>query len=218
MAVAACAVAVALGAGGFAFAMAPVAHVGIDVNPSFELSVNRFDRVVEARAVNDDAAEVLSRVDTRGMAYDEAMRALAQACEGYIDEGAVVEVGVACDDEARCEAIEEAALRCFEQHSAEVHCGRVSDEQRRAAEEAGMGLGRYRVYEALVEAGVDISREEAAGMPMAKLRAIAAQEGVDTSDTACAGHASGQGVSCGEGRGNGCGRQAQGEGRGRHGA
>lgn len=211
LAAAACAVVVAVGVGGFAFAMAPVAHVGIDVNPSFELSVNRFDRIVDARAVNDDAAEVLAQIDVKGMPYAEAMDELAQACNVYIGEDAVVEVGVACGDAERCEAIESAALRSFDRGSTEVHCGRLSDEQRRSAADAGMGLGRYRVYDALVQAGVDLSREEAMNMSMAQLRALAAQEGVDTCDSACAGHAMGQGASCGEGHGRGCGRQAQGE-------
>ena len=218
MAAVACAVFAAIGVGGFAYAMAPVARVGIDVNPSFELSVNRFDRVVDARAVNDDAAAVLDRVDIDGMACEEAMQVLADACEGYIGEGAVVDVGVACDDEARCAAIESAALRSFEREDAEVHCGRLTDEQCRAAVESGMGLGRYRVYEALVAQGVDISQEDAATMTMAELRAFAAQTGVDTCDSACAGHAGEQGSSCGSGHGRGCGHQGQGEGRGRQGA
>ena len=220
LAAAACAALAAIGVGGFAYAMAPVARVGIDVNPSFELSVNRFDRVVDARAVNDDAAAVLDRVCVEGVACEDAMQVLADACDAYISEGAVVEVGVACEDEARCEAIESAALRSFERSAAEVHCGRLSDDQRRAAVEAGMGLGRYRVYETLVGQGVDISQEDAIRMSMAELRALAAQAGVDTCDSACAGRAFGQGASCGEG----CGRAGEGarpmhgEGRGRQGA
>lgn len=217
-AAAACAVVAAVGVGGFAFAMTPVAHVGIDVNPSFELSVNRFDRVVDARAVNDDASDVLARLDMEGMSYEEAMDELAQACDTYIEEGVVVEVGVACGDAARCEAIESAALRSFDQGGAEVHCGRLDDEQRQAAAKAGMGLGRYRVYETLVAAGVDISQEEAAGMSMAELRALAAQSGVDTCDSACGGgRAMGWGPSDGEGHGRGHGRWAQGEDAGRGG-
>ena len=220
LAAAACAALAAIGVGGFAYAMAPVARVGIDVNPSFELSVNRFDRVVDARAVNDDAAAVLDRVCVEGVACEDAMQVLADACDAYISEGAVVEVGVACEDEARCETIESAALRSFERSAAEVHCGRLSDDQRRAAVEAGMGLGRYRVYETLVGQGVDISQEDAMRMSMAELRALAAQAGVDTCDSACAGRVFGQGASCGEG----CGRAGEGarpmhgEGRGRQGA
>ncbi|MDO4442381.1 MAG: hypothetical protein Q4B69_00705 [Slackia sp.] len=207
---AACAAVAAVGAGGYAYAMAPVAHVGIDVNPSFELSINRFDRVVEARAVDEEAAALLAGVDIEGMPCDEAMESLALACGAYTGEGASIEVGVACDDEARCRAIESSALRCFEGDGSPVHCGRLSDEQRRAATKAGMGMGRYRVYEMLVDAGVPLSQEDAASMPMAQLRALAEEQGVDTNDSACAGHgeacpAQGDGGQCDHRRGDGAG-------------
>ena len=91
-AAAACAILAAVGVGGYAYAMAPVAHVGIDVNPSFELSLNRFDRVVQARAVDEEAAEVLERIDIDGARYEDAMETLASACRSYTGEEASVEV------------------------------------------------------------------------------------------------------------------------------
>lgn len=49
IALAACAVLIALGIGGGAYVyQTPVAYVGIDINPSIELGVNYFDRVVSA--------------------------------------------------------------------------------------------------------------------------------------------------------------------------
>ena len=91
-AAAACAILAAVGVGGYAYAMAPVAHVGIDVNPSFDLSLNRFDRVVQARAVDEEAAEVLERIDIDGVRYEDAMETLASACRAYTGEEASVEV------------------------------------------------------------------------------------------------------------------------------
>lgn len=229
-AAAACAILAAVGVGGYAYAMAPVAHVGIDVNPSFELSLNRFDRVVQARAVDEEAAEVLERIDIDGVRYEDAMETLASACRAYTGEEASVEVGVACDNEKRCEAIESAVLRCFEGDAGQVHCGRISDAQRQAAEEAGMGSGRYRLYETLVQAGVSVPIGEARTMPMAQLRALAEEAGVDTHDSACAGHGSmcssegwcdghhqGEGAGQGQGHGQGQGAgQGRGQGQGPH--
>ncbi|MFR5000521.1 MAG: hypothetical protein ACLUCU_08740 [Slackia sp.] len=140
-AAAACAILAAVGVGGYAYAMAPVAHVGIDVNPSFELSLNRFDRVVQARAVDEEAAEVLERIDIDGVRYEDAMETLASACRAYTGEEASVEVGVACDDEKRCEAIESAVLRCFEGDAGQVHCGRISDAQGRRPKRPAWGRG-----------------------------------------------------------------------------
>lgn len=216
-AAAACAILAAVGVGGYAYAMAPVAHVGIDVNPSFELSLNRFDRVVQARAVDEEAAEVLERIDIDGARCEDAMEMLASACRAYAGEEASVEVGVACDDEKRCEAIESAVLRCFEGDAGQVHCGRISDAQRQAAEEAGMGSGRYRLYEALVQAGVSVPIDEARTMPMRELRALAEDAGVDTHDSACAGHGSSCSArECGQGQGRSQGFGDRREDAGRH--
>ena len=208
LAAAACLTAAAVGAGGYAYAT-PAAYVGVDAEASFELSVNRFDRVVEARAADDDAASILAGIDVSGMSSEEALDALAQACGG---EGATVEVGVACDDEARCASLESSAARCFGQNAAQVHCGRVDGGQREAARAAGMGMGRYRIYEALVEGGVSLSIDEASSLSAAELRALAEESGIDTGDSVCAGRGHEGASSCGEGRGAG-GRGVGREGR-----
>lgn len=208
LAAAACLTAAAVGAGGYAYAT-PVAYVGVDAEASFELSVNRFDRVVEARAADDEAASILAGIDVSGMSSEEALNALAQACGG---EGATVEVGVACDDEARCASLESSAARCFGQNAAQVHCGRVDGGQREAARAAGMGMGRYRIYEALVEGGVSLSIDEASSLSAAELRALAEESGIDTGDSVCAGRGHEGASSCGEGRGAG-GRGVGREGR-----
>ena len=42
-----------------------IAFVDIDVNPSIELSLNRFDRVVDVYAYNDDGQEILDNVSIK---------------------------------------------------------------------------------------------------------------------------------------------------------
>lgn len=217
-AVAACLIAVFVGAGGYAYAMKPIAYVGVDINPSIELSINRFDRVVDARALNEDAQAVLDTANVQGKPYAEAAAALAAACKSYLGEGVVVEVGVSCSDEGRCEEIEQESLRCFGQGGTQVHCGRVDEAQRQAAERAGMNIGRYRLYCLLEEAGVEVSEQEAAALSMRELRALAAENGVETQDSACCGHGAGDGSSAlGEGACEGAEGHGAHDGRGTHG-
>lgn len=54
-----CALFVLLGGGGYAFYMAPVAAISIDINPSMEWELNRFDRVVSVTCYNEDAQNVV---------------------------------------------------------------------------------------------------------------------------------------------------------------
>ena len=57
-AAAAAAALVLLGGGGYLYA-SPYAYVSLDVNPSVEYVLNRFDRVLQATAVNEDGGRVL---------------------------------------------------------------------------------------------------------------------------------------------------------------
>ena len=54
LAAAACLLVAILGFSGWQLYQKPVAYVGLDINPSLELAVNRFDCVVTATAINDD--------------------------------------------------------------------------------------------------------------------------------------------------------------------
>ena len=45
--------------GGYAFLNTPVAYMSIDINPSIELGINAFNRVVTAEGLNQDGQTVL---------------------------------------------------------------------------------------------------------------------------------------------------------------
>ena len=52
------------------------AVIDIDVNPSIELSINKHDRVVKVKAVNDDAKTVLENMDLKGTQTNVAINAI----------------------------------------------------------------------------------------------------------------------------------------------
>ena len=175
---AACAVLIALGIGGGAYAyQTPVAYVGIDINPSIELGVNYFDRVVSAEGVNADGQDILSETNIIGMSYEEALASLNDSLvnKGYLTADAAVAVTVMCDDDSRCSNLEETSQRCFSSAGQGVHCSRATSAEHH---EAGLGMGKYLAWRSLVDAGVDISADDVAHMTMSELRALAAQEGV----------------------------------------
>ncbi len=70
----------------------PYSYVSLDVNPSFEFSINRFDRVLEVKAVNDDAEEILEEINIEGLKNKEIQEAVRNVLnelknQGYIIEG-----------------------------------------------------------------------------------------------------------------------------------
>lgn len=208
IALAACLAFAAVGVGGYAWAQAPCAYVAIDVNPSIELGINRLGNVASVRAYNEDGERLLQALDLDGLAYADAMAALEERLRGYLDDGATVEMTVVCDDERQAAELEQVGVGCLSASgSGSVHCSHASSEEHHAAESAGMGLGKYRLYLELVDAGVDISPEEASAMTMRELRALledagSASAGGSGSDAGqAAGHGSGHGNRSKDGHG-----------------
>lgn len=180
-AIAACLALVACLIGGVADFLRPVAYVGIDVNPSVELTLNRFDIVVGTHALNDDGQRALDEAPCMWRPFDDAARDLDGAMRTIAGEGAVVEVSIDCDNESRYAALAAQSNNCFGRNG-EAHCDRTNAEERQAAHDSGMGVAKYRTYQELQEAGVDISAEKCASMSMRELRDLLAENGIDANE------------------------------------
>ena len=87
-----------------------VSQVGIDVNPSVKLSLNRRDRVVQAEGLNEDGAALLEMEQMKGWPVEAAVNQVvdALAARGYFDEAEqehAVLVSVAGSTAKRAEAV-----------------------------------------------------------------------------------------------------------------
>jgi hypothetical protein len=72
--------------------LTPYSYVSLDVNPSFEFFVNRFDRVLTVKAFNDDGGEMSKDIDIDGLKNKEIQTAVKSVLnelknKGYINEG-----------------------------------------------------------------------------------------------------------------------------------
>lgn len=229
LAAAACLLVVALGVGGYQLYEQPVAYVGIDVNPSMELSVNRFDVVVGARAVNDDGAAVLSEVALEGRPYGQALDLLmaSPTLSACLSDDALVEISVTSDSERVSDQLVRASDDVLAQHSCHGAAACADEATRQAAAAAGMGTARYRAACDLMELDPEVTLEGCASLSMRELReriashhgALAAASGeggaVAGGQDGAAGSEGGQQGGRGQalGYGQGCGRQ-QGAGHG----
>lgn len=62
--------------------------IGIDVNPSVELSVNRKNKVLEAIPLNEDAVDIMSDMELKGIDLNVAVNAVigSMVTHGYLDD------------------------------------------------------------------------------------------------------------------------------------
>lgn len=218
LAIAACMALIAIGFGGFSVYSAETAHIGIDVNPSIELGVNRFDCVVSERAVNEDGRQVLEQVTLVGKSYDEAMAALSQSelFMSYVGEDAYIEISVTSDDASQAESLTRASDAYLQTLPCHGSCHTVSGENRDEALAAGMGVGRYNAALELMELDPTVTLDECKSMTMRELRDRIVAAGGDPSD-AESGMEEHRGQGSGAGSGSGSGNHGQGSGSGRHG-
>lgn len=164
---------IASGAAGYSWIQTPVSYVSIDVNPSIELALNRFDRVVSAAAYNPEGEEVLSGLSLKGKKYTEAIHEVVE-CEGmreYLSEPSEVVLTVAAAAEHETE-LDRGVRRCV------GHMGRGCQNARAdigtlpQAHECGLSFGKYNAYLKLLAYDSTITADDCKEMSMAEIREL----------------------------------------------
>ncbi len=92
----ACLLFVLFGSGGWFLFFIPVSSISVDVNPSVELGVNRFDRVVTVETYNDDGQDIMSSLNVRFMDYRDALDKILdlESREAYLAEDSCIAITV----------------------------------------------------------------------------------------------------------------------------
>lgn len=184
-AIAACLCLLMVGFGGYAAYATETAYIDIDVNPSIGLGINRFDMVVTAQAYNDDGQRVLDAVSLVGKNYETALQELLQVEEsqGYLKEESFVAINVACDVQTQGAALETSSATCVGRTQAGGYAySPMTSEEHQAAQAAGVGMGKYRMYLLLQKLDPSITVDQCAQMPMSELRNRALALGANPED------------------------------------
>ncbi|MDR2036021.1 MAG: hypothetical protein LBP91_05055 [Coriobacteriales bacterium] len=171
-ALAACLMVCALGLGGYRLYATETALVEIELNPSLELSINRFDRVIDARANNSDGQRVLSSVAVINSSYEQALASLVESpiFLSYIDASSLVEVSVITASQEQSATLADYSQNCIARLPCAGSCQQVSAQAHQQALEAGMGVARFRVAQQLMALDPKISLEDCRSMSMKELR------------------------------------------------
>ena len=77
----------------------PVSYVSIDVNPSVEITLNRFDKVIQTKAFNSEGELILSGLKLKNLGYNYAITAIVEniTATGYLSETRLVSVALQTD-------------------------------------------------------------------------------------------------------------------------
>lgn len=171
-----------VGAGVYAYAT-PYSYVSLDVNPSIEYEVNRFDRVIDVTAVNDDGAEIINNLDLENKTIDEAIEDTITEIneQGYFPEGETGGVVISTSNDEDADKAEELAndlegtvedVITEDDITAEVEVLSVGRERVLAARELGVTPGKLNLVQKLQESAANpenVSIEEWLNKPVKEI-------------------------------------------------
>ena len=150
--IAACAI-LALGAAALYYT--PVNYVSLDINPSVELGINTFDRVVSAQAYNEDGFLLLEESTCKNLPVEEAVRVLVQeaAEQGFLfeDGSTVIALTAEANGEKSAAELQAASENGANQvlqagaYTAIVYSDCADLKLREEALEAGVSPGKFRL-------------------------------------------------------------------------
>ena len=173
LALVACAI-ISSGGGVYAYAKNPVAYVSMDINPSVELGVNAFDKVVSVEAYNDDGKKILEGIDLRNYDIKNAVSTVISNAisDGYITQdvtttAAVVVEITTCTDKDKVgtkleESLKDVADKTLNENDIEAEVGteKVALARRDEARKLGITPGKLNLIQKLQELDPTITVED----------------------------------------------------------
>ena len=151
-----------MAAGGWTY-FTPTAYLSVDSAAACELRVNCFGRVVGVEAHTPQGEALAGELAVPFVGYAEAVEHLLSQEEG----GAAITV--TGSSQSQCHQI----LQQVEEDTASrgnVTCHGATLEEWQQAQQAGMSLGKYRIYAQIAALDPTFTQEEAASLSMSQLR------------------------------------------------
>ncbi len=159
----------------------PYYYVSLDVNPSFEYSVNYFDRVLSVNALDEDGILDESELETlRNKKIGEAVAETVEQIreEGYLDpdEPGGILIAVSGNNKEKAEELGAALQEAVKEKEKpgkpmEVETSSVKKEDIQEAKDLGVSAGKLHLVEKLEESseGGEILREEWLSKPVKEI-------------------------------------------------
>lgn len=151
----------------------PTTKISIDINPSIELNVNRFDRVVSVKSYNDDGRKLKNMLNIKFRNYTDALDQILgnEAVAVLLSEDEIIEITVIGEDGTQSSEILSKIKVCTAKQR-NAYCYLASSEAVEAAHAVGLSYGKYRAFLEIQLLMPEITPEEIQGMTMREIRAF----------------------------------------------
>lgn len=147
----------------------PTSYISMDVNPSIELGINRYGRVVTVEAYNEDGQDILQHLSLKNKPYVQAVSSLLEneIYQKYLVDNATLVFTIISDspDAIRKELdLLDTGETCqILTYTSDSHC-------MEEAHHYEMSFGKYRAYLELAEYDQSVTVEDCHGMSMGEIQ------------------------------------------------
>lgn len=156
--------------GGYGTYFVPVSAISIDINPSFELSVNRFNRVISVNSINTDS-EFAGTLDVKYKKYTDAVNQILESKDiaALLSDDEVMTITVTGSDESHSAEIFSEVEMCAKGRK-NTYCYFSSSSEVAEAHKSGLSYGKYRAFLELQALDPDVTPETVQCMTMREIR------------------------------------------------
>ena len=146
--------------------------LSVDVNPSIELGINRFDRVISVDGYNEDGEQILSSVDAKYKNYKDAVDCIVEEeqRQGYLVKNDEVSITVNCSEDEKYQEVKDTISTCQIQEQQEVLVEKCPEETVTKAHDYGLSFGKYQAFQKLQEVKPEVTVDEVKTMTMNEIK------------------------------------------------
>lgn len=167
----ACLFCLLVGLGGAKLYFTPTSVISVDINPSLELGVNRFDRVISVEGRNEDGEALAQVLDLRFLDCSQAISTLLSdpTVAGYLAEDEVLSLSVVGSDPDQTQELLATLEHCTAGRR-NTYCCAVPMEEVSQAHSHGLSYGKYRLFLQAQALDPTLTPQDVQGMTVRELQ------------------------------------------------
>ena len=157
--------------GGYWLYFTPTVAISIDINPSIELGVNRFDKIVSIYAYNSDGQILADSLDIKYRDYTDAINQIltSESISDLLSDDEIMTIGVIGSEDERSATVLAEIESCVNGEP-NAYCYYANSREVEKAHELGLSYGKYRAYLELQSLNPEITAEDVQNMTMREIR------------------------------------------------
>lgn len=149
----------------------PFSIISVDINPSVELGINCFDRVISVEGYNEEGIQLIQDLRLKNKTSVDALTTIitSNMISGLIQQNAFLSITVVGRDSSHNASVQAELMECLPTIE-NARCIGVLTEEVSKAHYCGMSYGKYLAGLELMEINDDYSLEDVKDMSMQQIR------------------------------------------------